>query len=496
VSVAGELVLGVDASTTACKVMAFAADGSVVSEGRAPIELSNPSPGAWEQDADAWWRAFCFASRACVEGLEPERLRGLAIAHQRETFVVTDGQGRPLAPALVWMDHRCGEDVRFVKDRFGAARFHEVTGKPPCTTPSVFKWMGQTRRDRDLASRVAKVLDVQAFLAWRLVERPVTSRASADPLGLVDMRTGEWAHDVLALAGLERHQMAELTDVGETLGSVTSEASAATGLPVGLPLFGGAGDGQAAGLGAGITAPGRAYLNLGTAVVSGVLSTSYAYDSAFRTLFGAVPGTYFLETDLQGGTFTVTWLCERLFGKTLDILPELEAAADAVAPGSEGLFVVPYWNGVMNPYWDEGASGMVVGLRGEHGQGHLFRALLEGIAFEQRLHASGVEAVTSRIDEFVVMGGGSSSDLWCRILADVLDRPMVRAASREATALGAAMIAAGASGVHADVGAAARAMSRRGERFVPGPNRDAYAALYETTYRKIYPALRPVLARR
>lgn len=492
-SVEGDLVLGVDSSTTACKVFAYDAGGNVHAEGRAPIPLDNPSSGAWQQDAESWWRAFCEASRACVALVDPARLRGLAMANQRETFVVTDEAGTPLAPALVWMDHRCGAEVAHAASVLGDDRLHDLTGKPPCTTPSVYKWLGQRARAPELASRVRKVLDVHAFLTWRLTGRAVTSLAAADPMGLVDMRQRTWADDVVRLAGLSREQLPELVEVGSSMGTVSAMAAAQSGLPEGLAVVAGAGDGQAAGLGAGITAPGIAYLNLGTAVVSGVLSPVYVRDRVCRTLFGAIPGSYVLETDLQGGTFTVTWLCEKLLGRSLAALDELERGACGIAAGSDGVMLVPYWNGVMNPYWDEGASGIVVGLRGEHGQAHLYRALLEGIAFEQRLHTSGVEALAGRVREIVVMGGGSGSDLWCQILADVLGKVVVRAASHEATSLGAAMIAAVSTGLAPSFEAAAQAMSRRGERFEPGPMALTYERLYESKYRRLYPALRDVL---
>jgi xylulokinase len=201
---------------------------------------------------------------------------------------------------------------------------------------------------------------------------------------------------------------------------------------------------------------------------------------------------------LKGGTFTLTWLVERLLRDTRPtdaVLAELEHEARGLPPGTEGLLAVPYWNGVMNPYWDDNASGMLVGLHGGHGRAHFYRAVLEGIALEQRLHTRGVEQAVGRIEELVVMGGGSKSELWCRILADTLDRPIVRSATTEATALGAAMLAAAGAGRFADAEAASAAMSSTAETFAPGPFSAFYARLYEETYVPLYPALKGILAR-
>jgi xylulokinase len=283
--------------------------------------------------------------------------------------------------------------------------------------------------------------------------------------------------------------------------TATSAGAAAArhcGLAAGLPVVAGAGDGQAAGLGAGIVGPGRAYLNLGTAIVSGVLSPDYSVDPAFRTLYAATPGSYFLETDLKGGTFTLSWLAEKLLraGDVDRALAELESRAEALPPGSDGLMLVPYWNAVMNPYWDDDATGIAIGWHGAHEPAHLYRAILEGIAFEQRLHSSGVEKASGQaIREFVVMGGGSKSALFCRILADTLGKRIIRAKSPEATSLGAGILAAVAAGLHADLTSAIEAMTSTGEALDPGPRQASYDRLYSDVYRTLYPALRNSLTR-
>jgi xylulokinase len=489
-----DLVVGVDASTTAVKALAFTASGEVVAEGRAAIVLDNPAPDAWEQDANSWWTALCGACRDLAGQVEPRRFAALAITHQRETVVVTDERGEPRGPALVWMDKRGKDAVARAERALGGERLHRLSGKPACTTPSLYKLMALFARVPELSSPSSRVLDVHAFLVWRLSGTCATSLASADPMGMVDMVERRWAPELLGLLGLATDQLPTLHEPGVAIGTVSRAAAAECGLPEGLTVVAGAGDGQAAGIGAGIVAPGCAYLNLGTAVVSGVMSHEYRCERAFRTLYAAAAGSYFLETDLQGGTFTLGWLTERFAprGDPAAWRHELEEKAALLPPGAEGLAVVPYWNGVMNPYWDDDASGIVIGWRGHHGPSHLYRAILEGIAFEQRLHTTGVEEATTKVDELVVMGGGSASDLWCQIVCDVMGKPVVRARAREATALGAAMLAAVHAAFHPDLGAASAAMTGLGERFDPGAN----GARYDTIYREIYHGLYPLLAER
>jgi xylulokinase len=493
-------VLGIDCSTTAVKAIAWDLEGHRKAAGRAPIALDNPAPDAWEQDAEEWWSATTTAVRAAVASLgnDAGRLRALAVTHQRETFVLTDDSSRPLRPALSWMDARCRPQVKTAIERLGEARLHEISGKPACVTPSLYKHLFLMELEPQLGSTAFRFCDVHAFLVWRLTGRFATSLASADPLGLVDLKKRDWSDELVGLAGLERSQLPELVEPGAPLGTLSAGAAGACGLPAGLPVIAGAGDGQAAGLGAGISAPGRAYLNLGTAIVSGVLSRDVRIDRAFRTMIGAAPASFFLETDLKGGTFTLTWLVEKLLGRdardTNAVLAELEASAVGIPPGSDGLMLVPYWNGVMNPYWDDEAAGITIGWHGGHGPAHVYRAVLEGIAFEQRLHLEGVErASRQRIEELVAMGGGSRSALWCQLIADVMNKRVVRAGESEATALGAGMLAAAGAGLHADVPAAARSMSSTAETFQPGSAADRYDELYREVYMGIYPGIRESL---
>jgi xylulokinase len=505
-SIENALLLAVDASTTACKAFLFDVAGHIVSEGRVPIDLHHPEPDGWEQDPEQWWQGTLEAVRAAVLGLaESERKNIVAgcITHQRETVVATDPQGCALAPALVWMDGRCRQDVEVACQKLGAQTLHELSGKPPSVTPSLYKLMYLLREHPRLAN--AHFSDVHAWLARRLVGRSVTSLGSADPLGLIDMREGTWSSALCDLLGVASTQLPELVAPAAALGPLLPQVARLTGLPEHLPLYAGIGDGQAACLGAGVIEPQRAYLNLGTAVVSGVVSDTYELARTFRTLYGTSAGRYCLETDLKGGTFTVQWLLDKLLARSVPCgasheaphmdVASLEACARHLAPGSDGLVLVPYWCGVMNPYWDDDATGMVLGWHGGHGPPHLFRAILEGIALEQRLHLEGVEKATGRrLSEVVVLGGGSRSDLWCQILADVLNKPVVRAATAEATALGAAMLAALGHRIYGSERQAVAQMTRLGERFEPSAAMPFYDALYREVYQGLYLDVQPRMA--
>jgi xylulokinase len=496
------LVIGVDSSTTACKAIAWNQKGQAVAEGRAIYSLLRPKPNWYEQDAKAWWDGTCTALKTLFDQIDAAQVDALCITHQRESFVPVDETGHPLRNAILWLDERSHPQVNFLQERIGRNRFHQITGKPLTTNPSVTKIAWLVQNEPDFVARTHKFLDAHAFLVHRLTGAFRTSIASADPMGLVDMQADVWAVDLISEFGLCPDQFPDLIMPGHVIGFVSEQASAATGLPIGLKVVAGAGDGQCAGLGANAAGGGRASLNLGTAVVSGVVSTDYFTDSAFRTLYAPTAGKYFLETVIQGGAFTVNWFIETFGGNPGDsglCAPEdaLEAVAADVPPGSLGLVVVPYWNHAMTPYWDSAASGITIGWTGAHGRAHFYRAILEGIAFEQRMLGEGLaDATGQRIDEYVALGGGSRSDLWCQIVADVTRVPVARSATAEATCLGAGILAARAAKWFPDLAAAADAMTGTSGHFEPDPKTKAiYARIYSEVYRPLFPTLQPLIHR-
>ena len=172
----------------------------------------------------------------------------------------------------------------------------------------------------------------------------------------------------------------------------------------------------------------------------------------------------------------------------------LEVAASRVSPGSEGLLLVPYWNTTSTPYWDTQASGVMLGFRGRHKKAHVYRAVMEGIAFEQRLGTDGMEKGLDRpIETLLATGGGSRSPLFSQIVADVTGKPVTLCKEVETTALGAAVFAAAATDDSQDIREVAATMSGEGETYEPDEKRaKLYDRIYNDVYKEIYPRLAPL----
>lgn len=494
-----DLVIGIDSSTTATKAIAWSGDGRFVAEGRRSIELNNPAPLHYEQEARDWWTSLCSALQELGKQVDLSRTAAIAVANQRETWVPVDADGEPLRPAMVWMDERGRPDVDLLEARLGRERLLEITGKTPGPLPCLYSIHWMKREEPALYKQVARFLDVHGYLTWCLTGDYRTSWASADPTALLDIETKRYASEILTALEIDESFLAEPCRPGSVLGEVRRAAAKATGLPVGTPVVAGGGDGQAAGLGIGMLKPGRAYLNLGTASVSGVYGEAYATDPAFRTMSSLDGKGYIFELCLITGTFLTNWLVEQVFEenpeKTPLVYQELEAEAASLSIGADGLMLMPYWGGVMTPFWDADARGLMIGLSSEHGRGHFYRAMMEGIALDEAMGLEGIERVTGeKVRELLTIGGGSKSDLWCRIVANATGKPVKRLATAEATSLGAGIAAAIGANWFEDAASAAAAMAGRVEDVIePTPTATArYAELLEI-YKRLYPTTKSIL---
>lgn len=500
-----DLIIGLDCSTSSCKAIVWDLHGKAVSTGRCSIPTLRPHPVWHEQSAESWWAATQQAISEAVSQINPVRLAAISISVQRETFVPVDVRGKPLRNAILWMDERARPLLDELKQQYGKDHFHQITGKPFSGNLSVGKIAWLRQYEPEVYGNVYKFLDVHGFLVYSLTGKFSTSWGCADPMGLFDMTHKQWSEEILAGLGLFTGHFPSTIPPAAIIGEITTEAAVACQLPPGLLVAAGLGDGQAAGLGANVTGSGEAYLNLGTAIVSGSYTHQYIVNNAFRSMIGGIPGTYYLETVLLGGTYLINWFVDTLAGFKgqdlgIDLKTEeiLDTVTKKVPPGALGLMLVPYWNSAMNPYWDAAASGIMVGWRGDHQRQHIYRAILEGIAFEQRLQTQGVEdALKNVINRFVVVGGGSSSDLWRQIIADITGKPLFRSQTTEASALGAGILAATAAGFFPGLKEAAESMTSISTQPIePDPiKHQYYTQLYEEVYIHLFPALQKYLTR-
>jgi sugar (pentulose or hexulose) kinase len=501
-------LLAVDVGTQSVRALVFDPAGSLLASARIPIQpYVSPRPGWAEQDPELYWRTLGDACRQVLSdpAVRRDAIAGLAVTTQRQTIVVTDEAGTPLRPAIVWLDQRRAEHPPSVRGATGlvmrALGLRETLAA--FAADSEATWLREQEPQTWRAIR--HYLLLSGFLIQRLTGRFVDSTAAQVGYLPFDYRRFGWAAAgdwKWQLVPVERAWLPAVEPPTTLIGQLTATAADAMGLPAGLPVVAAAADKACEVLGSGAITPDMPSLSYGTAAT--VNTTSYRYVEPIRLIPpfpAAIPGAWALEIQIYRGYWLVEWF-KREFGDrevalaaARGIDPEVlfDDLVRAVPAGSMGLMLQPYWSpGVRIPGRE--AKGAIIGFGDVHTRAHLYRAMLEGLAYALR---EGTERTAARtgvpVTSLRIAGGGSQSPAAVQLTADIFGLPVARAHTHETSGLGAAIDAAVGLGLHPDVRTAVTAMVRVGEVRDPDPRTHAiYDELYRDVYRRMYPRLQPL----
>jgi len=383
----------------------------------------------------------------------------------------------------MWQDKRAAGECDAASAAADPMELYRLTGlrlDPYFSAPKM-AWL---RREEGEVYRAAhKLLGVQDYVAWLLTGAFATDHTQASRTYLMDLARFRWDEGLLELWGVDPAKLPELLPPGSVVGPLAGRVRELLGLPGGLPVVLAGGDQQCAALALGVTEPGEAVINSGTGSFLLAHAERPAFHPEAKTLCSAaaIPGRWVAEAGLLTSGLLYDWMRERLFSgpDRGAALAAMEAEASASPPGSNGLILLPHWKGAAAPHWNPRARGAVIGLGAETTLGDLARAVFEGIALETAENARNLESLVGRFRAVALAGGMSESELYNRIQASCLGRPVLRVENREATATGALMSALVAIGAAPDYESAHRALAPAVVgRLEPDPSEERlYAAL-------------------
>jgi xylulokinase len=488
--------VGCDLGTMGTKAAVVDEDGTIVGEAFEEVALRYPGPGRVEQDLDEIETSAHRTIRRALEASGRTReVAGVAFSGQMSGIGTIDRAFRPATYFDSWLDTRCEPYIVSMGEH--GERVTQLSGCPPTYShgPKILWW--QHERPADFG-RVHRFIVPGAYVAGRMCGLPADDafidRTYLHFSNLSDTAASRWSDELLDLLGVDGGVLPRIVDPLDVVGEVTVEAAEHTGLPPGTPVAAGAGDQAAAALGAGVVEPGQAFDSAGTASVFAMCVTEFAPDLETKTLLAAhsvVPGVYIALAFVNGGGLALRWFRDEL-AKGLagdpDAYARLDALAERVEPGAGALLWYPHIQGCVLPPRPH-ARGAWVGLTSAHGHGHLFRAVLEGIAYEYALWA---ELAPGELTEARVLGGGARSSLWNAIKANVLGIEWVPAKRQECGVLGDALIAAAATGHVTDLGGRAKSWQETGSPIRPDPAQYARYRSLLAAYRELRGQLGPV----
>jgi xylulokinase len=490
--------LGLDIGTGGSRALLIDAEGQVKAGFTAPHQdMAMPRPLWAEQDPDDWWRAAQIAVRGVIQaaGAQPDQVKAIGLSGQMHGLVMLDKDDTVIRPALIWCDQRSQGQIDAVHRLLGRDFVVKAIANPLVTGFTLPKLLWVQNHEPSHFDRVRRILLPKDYVRFKLTGEYASEVSDASGTAMFDVVNRRWSTELLERLQLPESILPRVYESTEVTGIVRDDVAEELGLRPGTPVVGGGGDQAASAVGNGIVEPGLVSCTIGTSGVVFAHMDQPAYDPEGRvhTFCHAVTGKWHVMGVTQGAGLSLQWFRNQL-------APGLEydsflSGTEAVEPGADGLFWLPYLMGERTPHLDATARAGFIGLTGKHTKTDMIRAILEGVAFSQKDGLDIIESLGGNVDTVRLSGGGARNPVWRQIFADVFGKRVTTLETQEGSAYGAAILAAVGTKQYADCRQACAAMIRERDSIEPNPARAAQYRELHAIYQSIYPALKPIFAR-
>jgi len=445
-------VLAHDLGTTGNKASLYDERGTLVASAFAGYDTRFERHGWAEQDPNDWWRAVCDSTRELLERAPQARneVACISFSGQMMGCVPLDPRGKPLRSAIIWADGRAEAQVREVARRIDPDRVYRITGHRLASSYSLAKILWLRDHEPELFDATHAFVNAKDAIVARLTGCFVTDHSDASGTNLLDLGELRYSEAILEAAELDPAKLPDAVSSTHVVGEVRPDVADEVGLPAGVPVVIGGGDGSCAALGAGVHREGTAYNYVGSSSWIALATSAPVLDPDARTFTWAhvVPGMYSPCGTMQAAGASYAWARDTLGGEERDraereggdVYEALNALAAEAPAGARGLLYLPYLLGERSPRWNPRARGAFVGLTMNHGRADMLRAVLEGVTLNLNVILRAFTDQGVAIDRMRVIGGGASGRFWNGLMADVYGLPVVRLTHLEsATSMGAAV---------------------------------------------------------
>lgn len=501
-------ILSIDNGTQSVRALLFSESGELVSKGKVEIDpYFSKHPGWAEQDTELYWSSLGIACDELWKNtdVKPEQVVGVGVTTQRGTVVNVDESGKALRPAITWLDQRQAKIEKPIGGLWGL--MFKVLGLRDVVKGFQRKaqapWLAQNQPE--IWAKTHKFLLLSGYLTHRLTGEFKDSVGCIVGYLPFDYKGHKWAGKrdwKWQAVNMKDSMLPELVKPGEVLGYIHEAAAKHIGLPVGVPLIACASDKACEIIGSGGNDPHIGCLSYGTTATINTTTKKYIEPIMFIPPYpGAIPDTYNTEVMIYRGFWMVSWfkkqfgLKERQLGEEKGLSPEVlfDELVNSVPAGSMGLMLQPYWSPGTRVPGPE-AKGAVIGFGDVHTRAHLYRSILEGLAYGLREGKEKIEKRSGiKITKLRISGGGSQSDAAMQLTADIFNLPAERPSTFETSGLGAAINVAVGLGLHSDYDSAIKSMTSVGDVFIPNEQAsELYDQLYKNVYLKMYRRLQPL----
>jgi xylulokinase len=494
--------LGIDIGTTGCKASVFSHEGKPLSFAYDEYDIERPRPGWSEMNPNTVWARVRRTIGAAVGAARSEPVEALAVSSMGEAMVPVGKDRRILGPSLLMIDSRGEEYLPRLQKSIGAEKLYRINGNILGTQYSLPKLMWIRDNTPEVYSQAWKFLLWSGFVAFMLGAEPCVDHSLASRTLLFDVDARAWSKEIAEASGIDLGKLPDPVQAGSRIGSVSAAVAAELGLPAGTPIIAGTHDQCANAVGCGVIEAGFGMSGMGTyltfvPVFSGRKPAASMMRWGLNTEYHAAPDRFVSFIYNQGGLL-LKWFRDT-FARA-DREAAEKAGADVyerlireVPKGPSSVLVLPHFTFTGPPEFIGDSSGVIVGLKLDTTRGDILKGIMEGAIFYHKEVVNSIAENAIEMRELRAVGGGSKSDAWLQVCADILGKPMVRARVTEAGCLGAAILAGTGIGGFSTLAEGVRAMVDLGERFEPDPARqDLYRERYER-YRALWPLMKDYL---
>ena len=423
-------LLGIDIGTTSVKTAVF--NDKLEQQFGSTADYTLDAHGdVVEFDALRYWEIVKGEIEAAKNAVT---IDALAVDTQCETMILTDKEGNPLCPAIVWLDNRATAEAELVARRFGHQKVYEVTGQPEITaTWPACKLLWVKQNKPEIWEKTERIFLLEDWILYKLTGKFITEKTLQSSTIYFDIHRGEWWEEMLDFIGVRREMLPALEDSAKLVGEYQ-----------GIKVVTGAIDQIAGAIGAGVVKQGMVSVMTGTTMVIFLPSeTIPAYNAkSIVPCHYNYDGKYCLLSWTPTAGMALKWfrnaLCENFS------FAELDELAEKIGAGSDGLTFLPYLCGSTMPKYNPDARGSFTGLTAEHTRGHFVRSVMESVACMLK---SNLDYLGLDVTEIRAMGGGANSPLWCQMKADMTGKRLVTLKNKETACLGSAILAGVGIGV-------------------------------------------------
>lgn len=496
-----EYLLGIDIGTTTSKGVIVTPRGETIASCAFEHEVERPHPGWAEHDAEkVWWGDFVRICRTLLKQslvVDPRRILAVACSTITPVMLPVDNAGHPLCPGILYsIDTRAADEIEILESSLGDEYSASISTSRLSSQTVLPKILWLKRHEPELFRKTARFLFASSYVVFRLTGNYVIDHGSATTGGLpYNVNTFEWDEHACQEVGISPGQMPGLHFAHEMAGKVSAQAAAETGLPQGLPVAVGTADHAAEVISLGALRKGRAVIAYGTSMILDVcIDKKIRLPGLILACSSTSKDMYFTGGALSSGGGLVKWFkdnfcqaeseLERQTG--VNAYQSLNDAAGAVEAGSEGLVVLPYFSGERFPIADPGARGVIFGLTLRHTRAHVYRAILEGVAFGARHLLDTIREGGFTVESVTMVGGGTSSDVWTQIVSDVTQLEQRSPAAASGAHYGAAYLGGLAAGA-IDDSFIDKLWDSYDKIVKPNPANQAIYDKHYQVYRSLYP---------